>query len=70
MTNEELRVAFGALRSTVADIIGFHALSEDENLTLSAVKRLEYDAQVYAGGVSLAKQVAAIADALDEDAGD
>ena len=40
------------------NITGFHALIEDETANLSPVQRLEYEAQVYAGGVELAKSFA------------
>lgn len=66
MSDEELAQAFKALRPIVTNIVGFHALSENENIRPSPVAMLNYQAQVYAGGVELARRVLAIADALNE----
>lgn len=45
------------IREIVANIIGFHDLIEREDVSLSAVQRVQYEAQVYAGGLELARQI-------------
>lgn len=47
------------IREIVANIIGFHDLIERPHLALSAVQRVQYEAQVYAGGVELARRILA-----------
>lgn len=42
----------------VTNIVGFHDLAETPGIT--ELQRLEYDAQVYAGGVELARRIIAL----------
>ncbi len=58
---DEDEAAWREIRHTVANIIGFHELAEHEGLTLSHVQRLQFEAQVYAGCVHLARQLIALA---------
>lgn len=45
------------IREIVTNIIGFQNLIERPDVTLSTVKRVQYEAQVYAGGAELAKRL-------------
>jgi hypothetical protein len=55
---DDITAEIEQMRRIAMNITGFHALIEDETINLSPVKRLEYEAQVYAGGVELAKSFA------------
>ncbi len=55
---DEIAAAIEDMRRIAMNVTGFHALAEDETLSLPPAKRMEYEAQVYAGGVQLAKIIA------------
>lgn len=46
------------IREIVTNILGFQDLIERPDLALSTVQRVQYEAQVYAGGVELARRIA------------
>lgn len=54
MTPDQEAEAWSELRVLATNVLGFHALVENEDISLSQVKRVEYEAQVYASGVDLA----------------
>lgn len=58
MTSPDEADDWRKIREIVTNIIGFQDLIERPDLTLSAVKRVQYEAQVYAGGVELARRIA------------
>jgi len=43
------------IRRMVTNIVGFHDLVENEQVQLTPVKRVQYEAHVYANGVALAR---------------
>lgn len=63
---DDIAAEFETIRRVAANITGFHALVEDETLSLSRAKRVEYEAQVYAGGVALAAKLCQLMERLDD----
>lgn len=57
---DDIAAEIAQMRRIATNIIGFHALTEDETRALRPEKRVEYEAQVYAGGVELARIIARI----------
>lgn len=50
-------MAIRELRTLATSVIGFHELADNPELTLSTVARVRYEAEVYAGGVALARKL-------------
>lgn len=57
MTPSDANDDWQKIREIVTNIIGFQDLIERPELNLSTVQRLQYEAQVYAGGIALARQM-------------
>lgn len=68
MTDRELAEAFGNLRMLCMNIIGFQSVSDyaGEHHRISEAERVMAEAQVYAGGVELARRVMQITYAFED----
>lgn len=60
MTAPDESEAWGRVRVLATNITGFHELAETPEIIRDEVQRLHYEAQVYAGGVALARLLAQI----------
>jgi len=63
LNKREVRLAFRDLRRLSTSVIGFHDLSERDDIRTA--KRIEYEAQLTASGVALAHKLVKIMDAID-----
>lgn len=65
MTPDEEADAWRKVRVLALNVIGFYELAEDADAIKTEVQRLDYQAQVYAGGVALARLLAQLAAEAD-----
>lgn len=64
MTEKDVMDAMAQIRRTATNVIGFHALAEADDIAQRPEARLQYEAQVYAGGVALAVQISKLMESL------
>lgn len=65
MNRTALASEIEGLRPILRDVIGFHQLAENENISLTPLQRTVYEARVYAAGVELADRLNRLIHTMD-----